>query len=122
MVCLFALTLALATAVSSQHSVQKFPFCAVIAICVEPSHLSLVAETLNSKVQGLTAPHLQNVPSPLQGMVILNRRLLVMTGFAAGPDFESRLTEGFADSNGVRIHYTSIGSGPLMVMVHGFPD
>jgi pimeloyl-ACP methyl ester carboxylesterase len=32
------------------------------------------------------------------------------------------VTEGHADSNGVKIHYASLGSGPLMVMVHGFPD
>src|SRR5258708_28118952 len=37
-------------------------------------------------------------------------------------DFESRVTDGYAGSNGVKIHYTSFGSGPLMVMVPGFPD
>ncbi len=31
-------------------------------------------------------------------------------------------TEGFADSNGVRIHHVSLGTGPLVVMIHGFPD
>lgn len=30
--------------------------------------------------------------------------------------------DGYADSNGVRIHYVTAGSGPLVVMVHGFPD
>ena len=29
---------------------------------------------------------------------------------------------GFADSDGVKIHYVSAGSGPLVVMIHGFPD
>jgi len=29
---------------------------------------------------------------------------------------------GFADSNGVKIHYVTLGQGPLVVMVHGFPD
>ena len=30
---------------------------------------------------------------------------------------------GFADSAGVRIHYASLGrSGPLLVLIHGFPD
>ena len=29
---------------------------------------------------------------------------------------------GYADNQGTRIHYASIGEGPLMVMVHGFPD
>src|SRR5262245_7629811 len=32
------------------------------------------------------------------------------------------VSEGFADSNGVKIHYASAGSGPLVVMIHGFPD
>src|SRR5215467_13922055 len=41
---------------------------------------------------------------------------------ARAADFESRVKEGFADSNGVKIHYASIGSGPLIVMIHGFPD
>lgn len=29
---------------------------------------------------------------------------------------------GFADSDGVRIHYVTAGDGPLVVMIHGFPD
>ena len=28
----------------------------------------------------------------------------------------------YADSNGVKIHYVSAGQGPLVVMIHGFPD
>jgi epoxide hydrolase 4 len=43
-------------------------------------------------------------------------------GSARAADFESRVKEGYADSNGVKIHYASIGSGPLIVMIHGFPD
>ena len=31
-------------------------------------------------------------------------------------------TEGFVDSDGVKIHYVTQGSGPLLVMIHGFPD
>jgi pimeloyl-ACP methyl ester carboxylesterase len=42
--------------------------------------------------------------------------------FAQASDFESRVKQGYADSNGVKIHYATIGSGPLMVMIHGFPD
>ncbi len=41
--------------------------------------------------------------------------------FAAG-DIESKVKHGYADSNGVKIHYASLGSGPLIVMIHGFPD
>ena len=31
-------------------------------------------------------------------------------------------TEGHVDSNGVKIHYITAGEGPLLVMIHGFPD
>jgi pimeloyl-ACP methyl ester carboxylesterase len=41
---------------------------------------------------------------------------------APASDFESRVKHGYADSHGVRIHYATIGQGPLIVMVHGFPD
>jgi epoxide hydrolase 4 len=37
-------------------------------------------------------------------------------------DFESKVKQGFVDSNGVKIHYATMGSGPLIVMIHGFPD
>jgi pimeloyl-ACP methyl ester carboxylesterase len=30
--------------------------------------------------------------------------------------------EGFVDSNGVKIHYVTRGKGPLVVLIHGFPD
>jgi pimeloyl-ACP methyl ester carboxylesterase len=30
--------------------------------------------------------------------------------------------EGFVDSNGVKIHYVTKGEGPLVVLIHGFPD
>ncbi len=29
---------------------------------------------------------------------------------------------GYADSDGVKIHYATIGEGPLVIMIHGFPD
>lgn len=29
---------------------------------------------------------------------------------------------GYADSDGVKIHYAELGKGPLVVMIHGFPD
>lgn len=29
---------------------------------------------------------------------------------------------GFADSGGVKIHYVTAGKGPLVVLLHGFPD
>ena len=33
-----------------------------------------------------------------------------------------RVTHGYADSDGVKIHYAELGEGPLLVLVHGFPD
>ena len=30
--------------------------------------------------------------------------------------------EGFVDSDGVKIHYVTMGKGPLVVLIHGFPD
>ncbi len=40
----------------------------------------------------------------------------------ADSDFESKVTHGYADNNGVKIHYASAGKGPLIIMIHGFPD
>ncbi|MEW6129534.1 MAG: alpha/beta hydrolase [Acidobacteriota bacterium] len=40
----------------------------------------------------------------------------------ADTDFESKVKHGYADNSGVKIHYASIGQGPLIVMIHGFPD
>ncbi|GCE09348.1 alpha/beta fold hydrolase [Dictyobacter aurantiacus] len=37
-------------------------------------------------------------------------------------DVEKYVKHEYADSNGVKIHYVSMGEGPLVVMVHGFPD
>src|SRR5512145_3185421 len=48
------------------------------------------------------------LPSPLAGQ--------------SSNDIESRVTHGYADSSGVKIHYATIGKGPLVVMIHGFPD
>jgi pimeloyl-ACP methyl ester carboxylesterase len=31
-------------------------------------------------------------------------------------------THGYADSAGVKIHFVTCGEGPLVVMIHGFPD
>lgn len=59
-------------------------------------------------------------------MLLRAKLILVCLCFAAvtlhASDFESRVKQGYADSNGVKIHYATIGSGPLIVMIHGFPD
>jgi epoxide hydrolase 4 len=48
--------------------------------------------------------------------------LLALGATMHASDIESRVKHGYADSNGVKIHYASLGSGPLVVMIHGFPD
>ncbi len=47
---------------------------------------------------------------------------MLLSAAAYAADIESRVTHGYADSNGVKIHYASLGKGPLVVMIHGFPD
>jgi pimeloyl-ACP methyl ester carboxylesterase len=37
-------------------------------------------------------------------------------------EFEQKVTHDYTDSGGVKIHHASIGQGPLVVMLHGFPD
>src|SRR2546425_10412272 len=46
--------------------------------------------------------------------------LLFLSSMAmAGDDANN---EGFVNSAGVKIHYVAQGKGPLVVMIHGFPD
>jgi pimeloyl-ACP methyl ester carboxylesterase len=48
---------------------------------------------------------------------------LMMAGTMALPaDLEQRVKHGYAENNGVKIHYATLGSGPLVLMIHGFPD
>ncbi|MGH9221167.1 MAG: alpha/beta fold hydrolase [Vicinamibacterales bacterium] len=50
---------------------------------------------------------------------------LALTGNieARQSDVFDRVTHGYAVSEGgVKIHYASLGQGPLVVMIHGFPD
>lgn len=37
-------------------------------------------------------------------------------------DIEKYVTHHYADNQGVQIHYVRIGQGPLIIMIHGFPD
>jgi pimeloyl-ACP methyl ester carboxylesterase len=47
---------------------------------------------------------------------------IILSAVIVAGDIESKVTHGYADSNGVKIHYASLGQGPLIVMIHGFPD
>jgi pimeloyl-ACP methyl ester carboxylesterase len=51
--------------------------------------------------------------------------LLLQMGTAlaqSAPDVWDQVEHKYADSNGVKIHYAVLGEGPLVVMIHGFPD
>ena len=48
--------------------------------------------------------------------------LIAFAGTAMASDIEARVEHGYAKNNGVKIHYASLGKGPLIVMIHGFPD
>lgn len=37
-------------------------------------------------------------------------------------DIFDRVDHHFADSDGVKIHYVSLGEGPVVLFIHGFPD
>jgi epoxide hydrolase 4 len=47
---------------------------------------------------------------------------LLLGGWTMPALGDEAMEEGFADSNGVKIHYVTMGKGPLLVMIHGFPD
>jgi pimeloyl-ACP methyl ester carboxylesterase len=47
---------------------------------------------------------------------------LILSMMLSGKDVYERVEHGHADSNGVKIHYASLGEGPLVLMLHGFPD
>jgi pimeloyl-ACP methyl ester carboxylesterase len=48
---------------------------------------------------------------------------ILLTLLAVGPaQSEEPGNHGFADSGGVKIHYVTAGKGPLLVLIHGFPD
>jgi epoxide hydrolase 4 len=46
---------------------------------------------------------------------------LAIPGLASA-DVWTDAKHGTVDSGGVKIHYAELGSGPLVVMIHGFPD
>ena len=47
----------------------------------------------------------------------------MLTAATAQGDLFDRVSHGYAPSaGGVKIHYATLGKGPLVVMIHGFPD
>jgi pimeloyl-ACP methyl ester carboxylesterase len=47
---------------------------------------------------------------------------LLASRVGAAEGIWDEVDHGYAENDGVRIHYASIGEGPLVVMIHGFPD
>ncbi len=48
--------------------------------------------------------------------------MTLVLGAMPSNELYDRVEHGHADSDGVKIHYVSLGEGPLVVMIHGFPD
>jgi pimeloyl-ACP methyl ester carboxylesterase len=62
---------------------------------------------------------------PLLTLACLSFTVPVLAQAPATPaTLDARVTHGFADSQGVKIHYAALGDArnPLVVMIHGFPD
>jgi pimeloyl-ACP methyl ester carboxylesterase len=48
--------------------------------------------------------------------------ILLSLTHAQESDVFARVSHGYADSAGVKIHYASLGQGDPIIMIHGFPD
>ena len=60
--------------------------------------------------------------SMLLGLAILAAPSSHAADESALLDIERKVTHSYATNDGVRIHYARLGEGPLVVMIHGFPD
>ena len=54
-------------------------------------------------------------------LLILTTAMMLACTFTASRA-EDLGEDGFANSDGVKIHYVTAGKGPLVVLIHGFPD
>jgi len=50
------------------------------------------------------------------------KTLVVLAATLSFSAYADDIEHGYADSDGVKIHYAEVGSGPLVIMIHGFPD
>ena len=48
--------------------------------------------------------------------------LVLVVTVPASADLWTDVQHGTVDNGGVKIHYATLGKGPVVVMVHGFPD
>ena len=58
--------------------------------------------------------------APLATLTLISSFLLTTTASVQG--VESQVEHGYVKNNGVKINYASLGTGPLVIMIHGFPD
>src|SRR6266576_719141 len=66
-----------------------------------------------------------SLQQPLRAFLLISMfASLTVPNCAPGeePDLDTRVEHGYATNNGVKIHYASLGKGPLILMIHGFPD
>lgn len=56
------------------------------------------------------------------GLRRITALLLAGTVSLSQADVWDEVEHGHADNDGVRIHYAAMGEGPLVVLIHGFPD
>ena len=64
-----------------------------------------------------------SIKSTIAASVFTIVGVFAATPWAEQTDVFDRVTHGSAVSEaGVKIHYASLGQGPLVVMIHGFPD
>ena len=59
--------------------------------------------------------------NPARALIGLASMLASTLGLASQQLLDT-VSHHYADNNGVKIHYVKTGSGPLVVMIHGFPD
>ncbi len=58
---------------------------------------------------------------PINSLLLLICSILIIPALMAS-DLLNRVEHGYVDNNGVKIHYATLGEGPLVVMIHGYPD
>ncbi|MAF65565.1 MAG: alpha/beta hydrolase [Planctomycetes bacterium] len=62
------------------------------------------------------------VGARLAGLIGWSLAGCVSAGEIAVSTIEERVVHGTCENAGVQLHYASLGEGPLVVMLHGFPD
>ena len=65
---------------------------------------------------------IHGLPAALVGISLLFAHRARAVDTPSLLEIEQKVTHGYATNHGVRIHYATLGHGPLVVMIHGFPD